>query len=73
MLTTQQAELVALANMKMPFGKYIGYFLVDIPEPYYVWYNSKGFPENKLGNQLQLMYEIKLNGLEHLIRPLVKR
>ncbi len=73
MLTREQAELLALANMKMPFGKYKGYFLVDIPEPYYVWYNSKGFPSNKLGNQLQLMYEIKVNGLEHLIRPLVKR
>jgi uncharacterized protein (DUF3820 family) len=73
MLTEEQTELLALANMKMPFGKYKGCFLVDIPEPYFVWYNSKGFPSNKLGNQLQLMYEIKVNGLEHLIRPLVKR
>lgn len=73
MLAEEQTELLALANMKMPFGKYKGYFLVDIPEPYFVWYNSKGFPSNKLGNQLRLMYEIKVNGLEHLIRPLVKR
>ena len=73
MLAEEQTELLALANMKMPFGKYKGYFLVDIPEPYFVWYNSKGFSSNKLGNQLRLMYEIKVNGLEHLIRPLVKR
>jgi len=69
----QQQELVQLANMRMPFGKYKGYFLIDIPEYYYVWYRSKGFPDGKLGNQMQLIYEIKLNGLEHLIRPLVKR
>lgn len=69
----QQQELVQLANMRMPFGKYKGYFLIDIPEYYYVWYRNKGFPDGKLGKQMQLIYEIKLNGLEHLIRPLVKR
>lgn len=52
----------------MPFGKYKGHFLVDIPEYYYVWYKNKGFPKGKLGQQMQLIYEIKLNGLEHLIR-----
>jgi uncharacterized protein (DUF3820 family) len=66
-------ELVKLANTKMPFGKYKGYYLVQLPEPYLVWYKSKGFPAGKLGQQLELMYEIKLNGLEGLIRPLVKK
>lgn len=65
--------LIVLANTKMPYGKFKGMYLVEIPEPYYVWYNSKGFPEGKLGDQLRLMYEIKVNGLEYLIRPLVKR
>lgn len=63
-------ELVLLANTKMPFGKYKGYFLIDLPEHYIVWYNNKGFPPGKLGQRLQLVYELKLNGLEHLVRKL---
>lgn len=70
---SNRQELIKLANMKMPFGKYKGHFLVDIPEPYYVWFNGKGFPKGKLGDQLKMMHEIKVNGLEHLIKPLVKK
>ena len=66
-------ELIQLANMKMPFGKFKGRFLVDVPEPYYVWYRSKGFPAGKLGKQMQLIYEIKVYGLEDLIRPLIEK
>jgi len=66
-LEDQNKELLELAHTKMPFGKYQGRFLVDIPEPYYVWYKNKGFPAGKLGKQLAMMYEIKLNGLEVLI------
>ncbi len=66
-------HLTRLANYKMPFGKYKGSYLVNIPEPYYVWFKQKGFPKGTLGNLLQEMYEIKLNGLEDLIRPLIKR
>ncbi|MFA6404295.1 MAG: DUF3820 family protein [Salinivirgaceae bacterium] len=65
--------LIELANARMPFGKYKGRLLIELPEPYLVWFNQKGFPQGKLGNQLAQMYEIKLNGLEQLIWPLVKK
>ena len=54
----------------MPFGKYKGQALIDLPEAYVVWFYKEGFPEGELGQLLGLLYEIKLNGLEHLIRPL---
>ena len=73
MLADKRAELIKLANMKMPFGKYQGRFLVDLPEFYLVWYRNKGFPKGKLGEQMQIMYDIKVNGLEDLIRPLIRR
>lgn len=69
--TPDRKALLELANMRMPFGKYKGRLLVEIPEPYYVWYSQKGFPQGKLGMQLAQMYEIKVNGLEKLIWPLV--
>lgn len=58
--------------MRMPFGKYKGSLLIHIPEHYLVWYRSKGFPAGKLGRQLELMLEIKINGLEELIYPLIR-
>ncbi|MBA3987306.1 MAG: DUF3820 family protein [Flavobacteriales bacterium] len=61
------SHLIELAHYKMPFGKYKGRDLIDIPEYYYVWFKQKGFPEGKLGKMLEQMYEIKLNGLEELI------
>jgi len=60
-------------NQVMPFGKYAGRKLIHLPEPYLVWFNSNGLPEGKLGKQLALMYEIKLNGLEKMLAPLVNR
>ena len=61
-------EFTALATTKMPFGKYKGIHLVDLPEPYLVWFSQKGFPKGKLGEMLQSVYEIKLNGLEYLFK-----
>jgi hypothetical protein len=57
---------IALVTTKMPFGKYKGLRLVDLPEPYIVWLSQKGFQKGKLGEMLQAVYEIKLNGLEYL-------
>jgi uncharacterized protein (DUF3820 family) len=64
--------LLELVKMKMPFGKYKDQLICNLPESYLVWFKSKGFPQGKLGMLLQTMYEIKLNGLEDLLRPLKK-
>lgn len=66
-------ELIALANARMPFGKYQGKLLIELPDSYFVWFNTKGFPSGKLGLQLTQMHEIKINGLEKLIYPLIRR
>ena len=62
--------LLALARARMPFGKYQGVRLIDLPEPYVVWFARQGFPEGTLGDQLRTIYEIKVNGLEYLFTPL---
>lgn len=69
-MENKQHELVKLANTKMPFGKYKGRYIIDLPEHYVVWYHNKGFPKGKMGDMLNLVYEIKLNGLEDLVRKL---
>ncbi|MDF7817871.1 DUF3820 family protein [Runella sp. MFBS21] len=65
--------LEELVKIPMPFGKYKGVLLCDLPEPYLVWFYKNGFPQGKLGVLLATMYEIKLNGLEYLLRPLKEK
>lgn len=67
-----QENLLDLVTKKMPFGKYKGWKIYQLPEPYLVWFARQGFPEGKLGMWLQTIYEIKLNGLEYLLEPLKK-
>ena len=70
MENNQQHLLEILANTRMPYVKFKGKHLIELPEHYIVWYNNKGFPKGKLGDQLRLVYEIQLNGLEDLVRRL---
>ncbi len=65
----QSKILIQLVTMKMPYGKYKGRLLCDLPEPYLSWYNAKGFPKGQMGQLLASIYEIKLNGLEYLLKP----
>ena len=61
-------ELHLLLKTPMPFGKYQGRPLIDLPEDYVVWFYAKGFPEGDLGHLFGLLYEIQLNGLESMVR-----
>ncbi|TCC95082.1 hypothetical protein FBD94_19210 [Pedobacter hiemivivus] len=62
-----------LVTMQMPFGKYKGRIICDLPESYLVWFHQEGFPPGKLGEMIATLYEIKLNGLEYLLEPLKKK
>lgn len=62
-----------LSQARMPYGKYKGQLLIHLPEPYIVWYSQKGFPSGELGVMLQSIYEIKVNGLEYLFKPLIEK
>jgi uncharacterized protein len=62
--------LLQLVKMKMPFGKYKGTLLCDLPVFYLEWFYREGFPAGKLGELLATMYEIKINGLGYLLEPL---
>lgn len=65
-----QEDLIKIATMKMPFGRFKGTVLIDLPEPYVVWFYNQGVPNGELGRLLTQLYDIKLNGLEYLFAPL---
>ncbi len=69
MTNVDHEKFLELASAEMPFGKYKGRLLIDLPEPYVVWFAGKGFPPGKLGEMLSSVYEIKVNGLEYLFDP----
>ncbi|TJY36314.1 DUF3820 family protein [Pontimicrobium aquaticum] len=70
MLNQDQSKqfLIKLAKTKMPYGKYKGKYMIDLPEHYVVWYKTKGFPKGQIGKMLATVYELKVNGLEELVR-----
>jgi uncharacterized protein len=73
METAPQNLLPELVRMKMPFGKFEGTLVCNLPVSYLEWFQRKGFPRGKLGMLLQMMYEIRLNGLEYLLEPLKQK
>ncbi|MEM6524535.1 MAG: DUF3820 family protein [Bacteroidota bacterium] len=62
--------LTDLVRIKMPFGKYKGTVICDLPVHYLEWFHNEGFPKGRLGMLLATIYEIKVNGLSHLLQPL---
>ncbi len=71
-LSINRELLEELVQQKMPFGRFAGTLLIDLPEPYVVWFKTQGWPEGKIGQQLAALYEFKLYGLEPMLRPLIK-
>ncbi len=65
--------LKEICETEMPFGKYKGTILADLPVFYLEWFQRKGMPKGKLGMQLSTIYEIKLNGLSDLLLPIRKK
>jgi uncharacterized protein len=73
-LTPNPEILKQIVTVKMPFGRFKGSLLCDLPVSYLEWFKRKGgFPAGSLGTQLDTVYEIKLNGLEEIIYELKKR
>jgi uncharacterized protein (DUF3820 family) len=68
--TPDPVVLLKLTKTRMPFGKYTGRLLIDLPKPYVIWFANKGFPEGELGQMLKILYEVKSNGVEYLLKPL---
>ena len=72
MVLPDSAVLREVANATMPFGKYKGRRLLELPDAYLAWFKRQGFPRGKLGMLMESALEIRLNGLEHLLRPLIE-
>ena len=66
----QKHQLIKLANMRMPFGKYAGRAIIDLPEEYLLWFANKEWPKGELGTLMQIALSIKIEGLEDIVKPL---
>lgn len=65
-----QTHLLKLARWEMPFGKYAGTPLIDLPEEYLFWFNRHEFPKGELGELLKLCLDLKIEGLDSVVKPL---
>ncbi len=67
----EKENLIKLARMQMPFGKYAGRVLIDLPEEYLLWFARKEqFPDGELGKLMQLCLALKVEGLDSVVKPL---
>ncbi|RJX71037.1 hypothetical protein DZ860_11955 [Vibrio sinensis] len=66
----EKANLLKLARIQMPFGKYAGRVLIDLPEEYLLWFEKKGYPDGELGSLMQLCLALKVEGLDSVVKPL---
>ncbi|HGJ5874239.1 MULTISPECIES: DUF3820 family protein [Arsenophonus] len=67
----QKQDLIDIANTVIPFGKYKGRVLIDLPEEYLLWFARKGeFPQGRLGYLMEMTLTVKVEGLDNLVKPL---
>jgi len=66
----EREDMLKLTRLSMPFGKYKGSLLIDLPEAYLLWFSREGFPDGDLGKLMALALEMKIHGLTDIIRPL---
>jgi len=69
-LFPDRKKLIELAHYKMPYGKFKGRYLLDLPEAYLIWFQRNGFPKGKLGEDMKAILEVRMNGIEGLIRKI---
>lgn len=70
----KKENLIKLARTPMPFGKYSGRYIIDLPEEYLLWFaNKKEFPKGELGELMQLCLALKIEGLDSVVKPLKYR
>ncbi|MGB5229695.1 DUF3820 family protein [Eudoraea sp.] len=71
-LLPDRKKLIEMAHYKMPYGKFKERYLLDLPEAYLIWFQRTGFPNGNLGEHMKAILEIKINGMEGLIRKIRK-
>ena len=69
-MTSDHSKLIELAWYKMPFGQHKDKFLSELPESYYIWFRRQGFPKGKLGDYMQMVADMKVNGTEGMLKEI---